>query len=146
MKATIQHVNMLMNDIKKLAKVNIIKPVSEMNGKVIVIHDHDYEFKIAEFEEKHDSAISTIGVGVMPDWNDAQCKQVFPRVDICTMKGDYIDLICVRSENCWARYKVSTNKLCNLFVNGTLNKTISEMSSANIMNAAIMCLRHIGIC
>lgn len=145
MKTTIQHVYMLMNDVKKLAKLNVIKPVSEADGRLIQIYDRDYEFKVAKFEENHDSAISTLGVGVQPNWTDAQCKKVFPRVDICTMEGDYIDLICVYSEDKWIRYKAKTTNFLNLFVNRTIDKMISEFSAANILNASLLTLKHIGI-
>ena len=146
MKTTIQRVYMLMNDVKKLAKLNVIKPVSEANGNLIQIYDRDYELRIAKFEEDHDSAISTLGVGVQPNWTDAQCKQVFPRVDICTMEGDYIDFICMYAKDKWIRYKAPTASFLNLFVNRTIDKMISEFSAANILNASLLTLQHIGIC
>lgn len=144
MKTTIQLVNMLIADVKRLAKAGIISKVSAAEGRIVHIWDQDYEFKIAAFEKDHDSAISTIGVGVMPNWNDAQCKQVFPRLDICSMNGEYIDIICVRTPTEWIRYKVLANTLFESLLNGQLTSVISEISAANIVNAAMMCGKHLG--
>ena len=79
METTKKMIRDVMEDVKKLADLNVVKKVSEMNGRKGQIYDLAYEIEVNEFERKHDSAIATMGVGVKSDWTDDQCKKVFPR-------------------------------------------------------------------
>ena len=131
-------------DVKKLADSKVVKKVSEMNGRKGQIYDLAYEIEVNEFERKHDSAIATMGVGVKPEWNDEQCRKVFPRVDVCTMTGKYIDIICARAADQFVRYKVDTNAFLSLFANNLIESMISEISAANLANAALTVLTQVG--
>ena len=134
----------VIEDVKKLADLKVVKKVSEMNGRKGQIYDLAYEIEVNEFERKHDSAIATMGVGVKPDWTDEQCRKVFPRVDVCTMTGKYIDIICVRAADQFVRYKVDTNAFLSLFANNLIESMISEFSAANLANAALTVLTQVG--
>ena len=134
----------VIDDVKKLADLKVVKKVSEMNGRKGQIYDLAYEIEVTEFERKHDSAIATMGVGVKPDWTDDQCRKVFPRVDVCTMKGKYIDIICVRAADQYARYKIDTKAFLSLFANNLIESMISEFSAANLANAALTVLTQVG--
>ena len=117
MQATNKLIYDFMKGVKKLADLNVVEKVSEMNGKIIKIHNHDYEMRVADFEKDHDSAISSLGVGIKPNWTNDQCNKVFPRVDVSTMTGDYIDIICLYAKDKLYRYRVETNKLLKLYAN-----------------------------
>lgn len=144
MQATKKLINDFMKGVKKLADLNVIEKVSEMNGRVIKIHNHDYEMRVADFEKDHDSAITTLGVGVKPNWNNDQCNKVFPRVDVSTMTGDYVDITCFYAKNNWYRYRVETNKFLNLYANRFIDNLIDETTAANLLNMAVSSLRFIG--
>ena len=133
-----------MKGVKKLADLNIVEKVSEMNGNLIQIHNHDYEMRVTDFEKDHDSAISSIGVGIKPNWTNDQCNKVFPRVDVSTMTGDYIDIICNYAFNKWYRYRVETRKFLNLYANNFIDKILDEITAANLLNMAVSSLRFIG--
>ena len=134
----------VMEDVKKLADLKVVKKVSEMNGRKGQIYDLAYEIEVNEFERKHNSAISTMGVGVKPDWTDEQCRKVFPRIDVCTMTGKYIDIICARAADQFVRYKIDTNAFLSLFANNLIESMISEISAANLANAAFTVLTQVG--
>ena len=134
----------VMEDVKKLADLKVVKKVSEMNGRKGQIYDLAYEIEVNEFEKKHDSAIATMGVGVKPDWTNEQCRKVFPRIDVCTMTGKYIDIICVRAADQFARYKIDTTAFLSLFANNLIESMISEISAANLANAALTVLNQVG--
>lgn len=144
MQATNKLIYDFMKGVKKLADLKIVEKVSEMNGKIIQIHNHDYEMRVADFEKDHDSAISSLGVGIKPNWNNDQCNKVFPRVDVSTMIGDYIDITCLYSKNNWYRYRVETRKFLNLYVNKLIDKILDEITAANLLNMAVSSLRQIG--
>lgn len=144
METTKKMIRDVMEDVKKLADLKVIKKVSEMNGRKGQIYDLAYEIEVAEFERKHDSAIATMGVGVKSDWTDDQCRKVFPRVDVCTMTGKYIDIICVRAADQFARYKVDTSAFLSLFANNLIDGMIRELSAANLANAALTVLAQVG--
>ena len=133
-----------MKGVKKLADLKIIEKVSEMNGNLIQIHNHDYEMRVADFEKDHDSAISSLGVGIKPNWTNDQCNKVFPRVDVSTMIGDYIDITCLYAKNKWYRYRVETRKFLNLYVNNFIDKILDEITAANLLNMAVSSLKQIG--
>ena len=134
----------VMEDVKKLADLKVVKKVSEMNGRKGQIYDLAYEIEVNEFERKHDSAIATMGVGVKPEWGSEQCEKVFPRVDVCTMTGKYIDIICVRAADQFVRYKIDTTAFLSLFANNLIESMISEISAANLANAALTVLNQVG--
>lgn len=144
METTKKMIRDVMEDVKKLADLKVIQKVSEMNGRKGQIYDFAYEMEVNEFERKHDSAIATMGVGVKPDWTDEQCRKVFPRVDVCTMTGKYIDIICVRAADQFARYKVDTKAFLSLFANNLIDGMIREISAANLANAALTVLNQVG--
>lgn len=144
METTKKMIRDVMEDVKKLADLKVIKKVSEMNGRKGQIYDFAYEIEVNEFERKHDSAIATMGVGVKPDWTNEQCEKVFPRVDVCTMTGKYIDIICVRAADQFARYKVDTTAFLSLFANNLIDGMIREISAANLANAALSVLNQVG--
>ena len=144
MQATNKLIYDFMKGVKKLADLKIVEKVSEMNGKIIQIHNHDYEMRVADFEKDHDSAIASLGVGIKPNWNNDQCNKVFPRVDVSTMTGDYIDITCLYSKNNWYRYRVETRKFLNLYVNKLIDKILDEITAANLLNMAVSSLRQIG--
>ena len=133
-----------MKGVKKLADLNVVEKVSEMNGKIIQIHNHDYETRVAKFEKDHDSAITSLGVGIKPNWNNDQCGKVFPRVDVSTMTGDYVDIICLYAYNKWYRYRIETNKFLNLYANNFIDNLIDEITAANLLNMAVSSLRLVG--
>ena len=144
MQATNKLIYDFMKGVKKLADLNVVEKVSEMNGKIIKIHNHDYEMRVADFEKDHDSAITSLGVGIKPNWTNDQCNKVFPRVDVSTMTGDYIDIICLYAKDKWYRYRVETNKLLKLYANNFIDKLIDEITAANLLNMAVTSLRFIG--
>lgn len=144
METTKKMIRDVMEDVKKLADLKVIQKVSEMNGRKGQIYDLAYEIEVNEFERKHDSAIATMGVGVKPDWADEQCRKVFPRVDVCTMTGKYIDIICVRAADQFARYKIDTTAFLSLFANHLIDGMIREFSAANLANAALTVLNQVG--
>ena len=141
---TKQLVNDFMKGVKKLADLNVVEKVSEMNGKISMIHNHDYEMRVAKFEKDHDSAISSLGVGIKPNWNNDQCNRVFPRVDVSTMTGDYVDIICHYAYNKWYRYRIETNKFLNLYANNFIDNLIDTTTAANLLNMAVSSLKFIG--
>ena len=130
--------------IKKLADRKVIEKVSEQKGRLLQIYNLDYEARVADFEKDHDSAITSLGVGIKPDWTNDQCNKVFPRVDVSTMTGDYIDIICAYSKNDWKRYRVETNKFLNLYASGSIDKLIDKITAANLLNMAFNSLSFIG--
>ena len=134
----------VMEDVKKLADLKVVKKVSEMNGRKGQIYDLAYEIEVNEFERKHNSAIATMGVGVKPEWGSEQCEKIFPRIDVCTMTGKYIDIICVRAADQFVRYKIDTTAFLSLFANGLIESMISEISAANLANAALTVLNQVG--
>lgn len=144
METTKKMIRDVMEDVKKLADLKVIHKVSEMNGKKGQIYDLAYEIEVNEFERNHNSVISSMGVGIKPDWTDEQCRKVFPRVDVCTMTGKYIDIICARSADQFARYKVDTNAFLSLFANNLICGMIREISAANLANAALAVLNQVG--
>ena len=144
MKTTKKMIYGVMNDVKKLADLKVVKKVSEMNGRKGQIYDLAYEIEVNEFERKHDSAIATMGVGVKPEWGNEQCEKVFPRIDVCTMTGKYIDIICVRAADQFVRYKIDTTAFLSLFANNLIESMISEISAANLANAALTVLNQVG--
>lgn len=144
METTKKMIRDVMEDVKKLADLKVIKKVSEVNGRKSQIYDLAYEIEVNEFERKHDSAIATMGVGVKPDWTHEQCLKVFPRIDVCTMTGKYIDIICVRAADQFARYKVDTTAFLSLFANNLIDGMIREISAANLANAALSVLNQVG--
>ena len=144
MQATNKLIYDFMKGVKKLADLNVVEKVSEMNGNLIQIHNHNYEMRVADFEKDHDSAISSLGVGIKPNWTNDQCNKVFPRVDVSTMTGDYIDIICLYAKDKWYRYRVETNKLLKLYANNFIDKLIDEITAANLLNMAVTSLRFIG--
>lgn len=144
MQATNKLIYDFMKGVKKLADLNVVEKVSEMNGRIINIHNHDYEMRVADFEKDHDSAITSLGVGIKPNWNNDQCNKVFPRVDVSTMTGDYIDITCFYAINKWYKYRVETTKFLNLYANNFIDNLIDEITAANLLNMAISSLRFIG--
>ena len=144
MQATNKIIYDFMKGVKKLADLNVVEKVSEMNGKIITIHNHDYEMRVADFEKDHDSAISSLGVGIKPNWNNDQCSKVFPRVDVSTMTGDYVDIICLYAYNKWYRYRIETNKFLSLYANNFIDNLIDEITAANLLNMAVSSLRFSG--
>lgn len=144
MKATNKLIYDFMKGVEKLADLKVVEKVSEMTGNLIQIHNHDYEMRVADFEKNHDSAISSLGVGIKPNWNNDQCNKVFPRVDVSTMTGDYIDIICLYAKNKWYRYRVETNELLSLYANRLIDKVLDEITAANLLNMALSSLRFIG--
>ena len=144
MQATNKLIYDFMKGVKKLADLNVVEKVSEMNGKIITIHNHDYEMRVADFEKDHDSAISSLGVGIKPNWNNDQCSKVFPRVDVSTMTGDYVDIICLYAYNKWYRYRIETNKFLSLYANNFIDNLIDEITAANLLNMAVSSLRFSG--
>ena len=133
-----------MKGVKKLSDLNIFEKVSEQNGNLLKSYNQDYEIRVINFEKNNDSAISSIGVGIKPNWNNDQCNRVFPRVDVSTMTGDYIDIICHYAKNKWYRYRVKTNKLLNLYANNFIDNLIDITTAANLLNMAVNSLRFIG--
>ena len=133
-----------MKDVKKLADLNIVEKVSEMNGRIIQIHNHDYEMRVNDFEKDHDSAITSLGVGIKSNWPNDQCNKVFPRVDVSTMTGDYVDIICLYANNNWYRYRIETNKFLKLYANNFIDNLINITTAANLLNMAVSSLRFIG--
>ena len=133
-----------MKDVKKLADLNVVEKVSEMSGRIIKIHNHDYEMRVAKFEEKNDSAITSLGVGIKSNWNNDQCNKVFPRVDVSTMTGDYVDITCFYAINKWYKYRIETNKFLNLYANNFIDNLIDITTAANLLNMAVSSLRFIG--
>ena len=144
MKITNKLIYDFMKGVKKLADLKVIEKVSEQSGNLIQIHNHNYEMRVADFEAKNDSAITTLGVGVKPDWTNDQCNKVFPRVDVSTMVGDYIDIICLYTKDKWYRYRVETNKFLNLYANKFIDNLTDEITAANLLNMAVSSLRFIG--
>lgn len=144
MQATNKLIYDFMKGVKKLADLNVVEKVSEMSGKIIKIHNHDYEMRVADFEKDHDSAITSLGVGIKPNWTDDQCRKVFPRVDVSTMTGDYVDIICLYARNKWQRYRIETNKFLKLYANNFIDNLIDETTAANLLNMAVSSLRFIG--
>ena len=144
MQATNKLIYDFMKGVKKLADLNVVEKVSEMSGKLIKIHNHDYEMRVADFEKDHDSAITSLGVGIKPNWTDDQCRKVFPRVDVSTMTGDYVDIICLYAYNKWYRYRIETNKFLKLYANNFIDNLIDETTAANLLNMAVSSLRFIG--
>ena len=144
MQATNKLIYDFMKGVKKLADLKIVEKVSEMNGNLIQIHNHDYEMRVTDFEKDHDSAISSLGVGIKPNWNNDQCNKVFPRVDVSTMTGDYIDIICNYAYNKWYRYRIETNKFLSLYANRFIDNLLDEITAANLLNMAVNSLRFIG--
>ena len=144
MQATNKLIYDFMKGVKKLADLNVVEKVSEMSGRIIKIHNHDYEMRVAKFEEDHDSAITSLGVGIKSNWTNDQCNKVFPRVDVSTMTGDYIDIICHYAHNNWYRYRIETNKFLNLYTNNFIDNLVDETTAANLLNMAVSSLRFIG--
>ena len=144
MQATNKLIYDFMKDIKKLSDLNIVEKVSEQNGNLLKSYNHDYEARVVKFEEKNDSAITSLGVGIKPNWNNDQCNRVFPRVDVSTMTGDYVDIICHYAYNKWYRYRVETNKFLNLYANNFIDNLIDTTTAANLLNMAISSLKFIG--
>ena len=144
MQATNKLIYDFMKGVKKLADLNVVEKVSEMSGKVIKIYNHDYEMRVADFEKDHDSAITSLGVGIKPNWNNDQCDKVFPRVDVSTMIGDYIDITCFYAINKWQRYRIETTKFLKLYANNFIDNLIDEITAANLLNMAVNSLRFIG--
>ena len=144
MKATNKLIYDFMKGVIKLADLKVIEKVSEANGSLIQIHNHNYEMRVAEFEKDHDSAITTLGVGIKPDWTNDQCNKVFPRVDVSTMVGDYIDITCLYTKDKWYRYRVETNKFLSLYATGFIDKHIDSITAANLLNMAFNSLGFIG--
>ena len=144
MQATNKLIYDFMKGVKKLADLNVVEKVSEMNGRIIKIHNHDYEMRVADFEKDHDSAITSLGVGIKSNWNNDQCNKVFPRVDVSTMTGDYVDIICLYAYNNWYKYRIETNKFLNLYANNFIDNLIDTTTAANLLNMAVSSLRFIG--
>lgn len=144
MQATNKLIYDFMKGVKKLADLNVVEKVSEMSGRIIKIHNHDYEMRVADFEKDHDSAITSLGVGIKPNWNNDQCNKVFPRVDVSTMTGDYVDIICFYAINKWQRYRIETTKFLNLYANNFIDNLIDTTTAANLLNMAVNSLRFIG--
>lgn len=144
METTKKMIRDVMEDVKKLADLKVIKKVSEVNGRKCQIYDLAYEIEVTEFERNCNSAIATMGVGVNSDWTEDQCRKVFPRIDVCTMTGKYIDIICMRAADQFARYKVDTTAFLSLFANNLINGMIREFSAANLANATLAVLNQIG--
>ena len=144
MQATNKLIYDFMKGVKKLADLNVVERVSEQNGNLLQVYNRDYEMKIIKFEEKNDSAISSLGVGIKPNWTNDQCNKVFPRVDVATMTGDYVDIICLYSKDKWYRYRVETTKLLKLYANNFIDNLIDEITAANLLNMAVTSLRFIG--
>ena len=144
MQATNKLIYDFMKGVKKLADLNVVEKVSEMNGRIIKIHNHDYEMRVADFEKDHNSAITSLGVGIKPDWTNDQCNKVFPRVDVSTMTGDYIDIICLCAKDNWQRYRVETNKFLSLYATGFIDNLIDKITAANLLNMAFSSLSFIG--
>ena len=144
MQATNKLIYDFMKGVKKLADLNVVEKVSEMSGNVIKIHNHDYEMRVADFEKDHDSAITSLGVGIKPNWNNDQCEKVFPRVDVSTMTGDYVDIICLYARNKWQRYRIETTKFLKLYANNFIDNLIDKITAANLLNMAVNSLRFAG--
>ena len=144
MQATNKLIYDFMKGVKKLADLNVIEKVSEASGNLIQIHNHNYEMRIADFEKDHDSAITSLGVGIKPNWTDDQCRKVFPRVDVSTMTGDYVDIICLYARNKWQRYRIETTKFLKLYANNFIDNLIDKTTAANLLNMAVSSLRFIG--
>ena len=144
MQATNKLIYDFMKGVKKLADLNVVEKVSEMNGRIIKIHNHDYEMRVADFEKDHDSAITSLGVGIKPNWNNDQCNKVFPRVDVSTMTGDYIDITCFYAIDKWYKYRIETTKFLNLYANKFIDNLIDTITAANLLNMAVSSLRFIG--
>ena len=144
MQATNKLIYDFMKGVKKLADLNVVEKVSEMSGRIIKIHNHDYEMRVAKFEKDHDSAITSLGVGIKPNWNNDQCNRVFPRVDVSTMTGDYVDIICLCAKDNWQRYRIETNKFLSLYATGFIDKLIDKITAANLLNMAFSSLSFIG--
>ena len=144
MQATNKLIYDFMKGVKKLADLNVVEKVSEMSGRIIKIHNHDYEMRVAKFEEKNDSAITSLGVGIKSNWNNDQCNKVFPRVDVSTMTGDYIDITCFYAMDKWYKYRIETTKFLNLYANNFIDNLIDTITAANLLNMAVSSLRFIG--
>ena len=144
MQATNKLIYDFMKGVKKLADLNVVEKVSEMNGRIIKIHNHDYEMRVAKFEEKNDSAITSLGVGIKSNWNNDQCNKVFPRVDVSTMTGDYVDITCFYAIDKWYKYRIETTKFLNLYANNFIDNLIDTTTAANLLNMAVSSLRFIG--
>ena len=144
MQATNKLIYDFMKGVKKLADLNVVEKVSEMNGRIIKIHNHDYEMRVADFEKDHASAITSLGVGIKPNWNNDQCNKVFPRVDVSTMTGDYIDITCFYAIDKWYKYRIETTKFLNLYANKFIDNLIDTITAANLLNMAVSSLRFIG--
>ena len=144
MQATNKLIYDFMKGIKKLADRKVIEKVSEQKGRLLQIYNLDYETRVADFEKDHDSAITSLGVGIKPNWTDDQCRKVFPRVDVSTMTGDYVDIICLYAYNKWYRYRIETNKFLKLYANNFIDNLIDETTAANLLNMAVSSLRFIG--
>ena len=144
MQATNKLIYDFMKGVKKLADLNVVEKVSEMSGRIIKIHNHDYEMRVAKFEKDHDGAITSLGVGIKPNWNNDQCNRVFPRVDVSTMTGDYVDIICLCAKDNWQRYRIETNKFLSLYATGFIDKLIDKITAANLLNMAFSSLSFIG--
>ena len=133
-----------MKGVKKLSDLNIIEKVSEARGNLIQIYNHNYEMRIADFEKDHDSAITSLGVGIKSNWNNDQCNKVFPRVDVSTMTGDYVDITCFYAIDKWYKYRIETTKFLNLYANNFIDNLIDTFTAANLLNMAVSSLRFIG--
>ena len=144
MQATNKLIYDFMKGVKKLADLNVVEKVSEMNGNLIKIHNHDYEMRVAKFEEKNDSAITSLGVGIKSNWNNDQCNKVFPRVDVSTMTGDYVDITCFYAMDKWYKYRIETTKFLKLYANNFIDNLIDTITAANLLNMAVSSLRFIG--
>ena len=144
MKATNKLIYDFMKGVKKLSDLNIVEKVSEARGNLIQIYNHNYEMRVADFEKDHDSAITSLGVGIKPDWTNDQCNKVFPRVDVSTMTGDYVDIICLCAKDNWQRYRVETNKFLSLYATGFIDRLLDKITAANLLNMAINSLGFIG--
>ena len=144
MQATNKLIYDFMKGVKKLADLNVVEKVSEQNGNLIKCYNQDYEVRVLKFEKDHDSAITSLGVGIKPNWNNDQCNKVFPRVDVSTMTGDYVDIICLYTKNKWQRYRIETNKFLNLYANKFIDNLTDEITAANLLNMAVSSLRFIG--
>ena len=144
MQATNKLIYDFMKGVKKLSDLNVVEKVSEQNGNLLKSYNQDYETRVINFEKNNDSAITSLGVGIKPNWNNDQCNKVFPRVDVSTMTGDYVDIICHYAYNKWYRYRIETNKFLNLYANNFIDNLIDETTAANLLNMAVSSLRFIG--
>ena len=110
--------NQILERIDQMIKRNQLDKVSyvKANGKIGTAHlyDRNWEQKVIQWEQDHDSAITTIATGINCTSRTKECELVFPRIDLCTINGRTIDVIKSYSPAHFERYKIEITKLYNI--------------------------------